>query len=108
MPELQITTLPGIPLVQPGDDLCAIIVNAAAQADFSFRAGDIVVVAQKIVSKAEGRLVALNDVKPSTAAHELAQATDKDARLVQLILDESTTVMRHKPGVIIVRHRPRS
>jgi len=65
----------------------------------------VVCVAQKVVSKAEGRLVALTDVTPSAAAETLARETDKDPRLVQLVLDESTEVVRKKPGVLIVRHR---
>ena len=76
-----------------------------ANAGMSLDAGDVLVVAQKIVSKAEGRLVALADVTPSAAARALAAETRKDPRIVQLILDESTEVVRKKPGVLIVRHR---
>ncbi len=105
MPQINFTTLPGIPLVKDGDDLVEIILAAAAQADLTFADGDIIVIAQKIVSKAEGRLIRLADVTPSAAAVALAKATEKDPALVQLILDESSVVMRSKPGVIIVRHR---
>ncbi len=101
--------LPGIPLVQPGDDLAALIADAIARAGMglaeSLADGDVVCVAQKIVSKAEGRLVPLATVTPSPEALALARETDKDPRLVQLILDESVEVVRKKPGVLIVRHR---
>lgn len=105
MPQINFTTLPGIPLVKDGDDLVEIILAAAAQTDLTFADGDIIVIAQKIVSKAEGRLIRLADVTPSAAAVDLAKATEKAPALVQLILDESSVVMRSKPGVIIVRHR---
>src|SRR6185312_653091 len=68
-------------------------------------AGDVLVVAQKIVSKAEGRYVDLARVEPGSEAQRLARETDKDPRLVQVILDESRRVVRHRPGVLIVEHR---
>ena len=105
MPHITLTTLSRIPLIAPGDDLAAIIMHAAAADDLRFGAGDIVVVAQKIVSKSEGRLVSIASVTAGPAAIELGTATDKDPRLAQLILDEASTVMRRKPGVIIVRHK---
>ncbi|MGR8919603.1 MAG: coenzyme F420-0:L-glutamate ligase [Gammaproteobacteria bacterium] len=105
MPRLAVTTLPGIPLVAAGDDLLPLVLDAAARASLEFAPGDLLVMAQKIVSKAEGRLVRLADVEPGEQAKALARQADKDPRLVQLILDESETVMRVKPGVIIVRHR---
>jgi coenzyme F420-0:L-glutamate ligase / coenzyme F420-1:gamma-L-glutamate ligase len=105
MPHITLTTLSRIPLVAPGDDLAAIIGQAAAADGLRFNAGDIVVVAQKIVSKSEGRLVPIASIVPGPAAIELASATDKDPRLAQLILDEASSVMRRKPGVIIVRHK---
>ena len=101
---LSVTGIKGLPLVQPGDDLCAILMDAVS-AQTSLRDGDVLVVAQKIVSKAEGRLVRLADVAPSADAVALAAETDKDPRLVQLILDESVAVVRKRPGVLIVRHR---
>lgn len=94
-----------MPLVKPGDDLAALILAALAREELALADGDVVVLAQKIVSKAEGRLVALASVTPGAEAVALAARTDKDPRLVQLILDESSEVMRAKPGVIIVRHR---
>ena len=105
MLELSVTTFDGVPMVRPGDDLAQLALDAAARRGLRFGDGDILVLAQKIVSKAEGRLVRLDTVEPGAEARELAAATDKDPRLVQLILDESACVMRAKPGVIIVRHR---
>ena len=97
--------LAGIPLVQEGDDLSALMEQAVARAGLSLQAGDVLVVAQKIVSKSEGRIVRLRDVQPTARAVELAEITDKDPRMVQLILDESIEVVRAVPGVLIVRHR---
>ena len=91
-------------MVAPGDDLARLLLDAVAAQDVVLEDGDVLVVAQKIVSKAEGRLVRLADVTPSPEAVVLGEETDKDPRLVQLILDESTEVVRKKPGVLIVRH----
>jgi coenzyme F420-0:L-glutamate ligase/coenzyme F420-1:gamma-L-glutamate ligase len=103
--ELVLTPLRGIPNVQAGDDLAAIILAALRASDRSLAAGDILVVAQKIVSKAEGRVVDLRTVTPSARAITLAKATEKDPRIVELILAESTDVLRHRPGALIVAHR---
>ena len=100
-----VTPLAGIKLVEEGDDLAAILLDALAAADVHPADGDVLAVAQKIISKAEGRHVHLRDVRATPEAEELAAKTEKDPRLVQLILDESTSVVRHKPGVLIVRHR---
>lgn len=102
---LSISTLSGIPMVKQGDDLAEIILDSLKRNELSLEPGDIVVVAQKIVSKAEGRLIRLNDVTPSEEAIEIAIQTEKDPRLVQLTLDESTKIVRQKPGILIVRHR---
>jgi coenzyme F420-0:L-glutamate ligase / coenzyme F420-1:gamma-L-glutamate ligase len=102
---VSVLALPGIPLIAPGDDLPGIILKALQTAGLELRDGDVVCVAQKIVSKAEGRLVPLARVTPGPEAVALARDTDKDPRLVQLVLDESTEVVRKKPGVLIVRHR---
>ena len=93
-----------IPMVAAGDDLAALVNDSMRQQEIRFEDDDIVVVAQKIVSKAEGRLVRLADVQPSDSACELAREVNKDARLVELILRESQAVVRAAPGVIIVRH----
>ena len=90
-------------MVAPGDDLASVLLAGTAAQNLVFDDGDVLVVAQKIVSKAEGRQVRLADVTASREAEILAAETDKDPRIVQLILDESTEVVRKKPGVLIVR-----
>jgi len=102
---LTLTPLIGIPLVQPGDDLASILLQALRQTGLSLVDGDILVLAQKIVSKSEGRLVQLSQVSPTPRAVELAAQTEKDPRLVELILRESREVLRTRPGTIIVEHR---
>lgn len=97
--------IPGVPMVTPGDNLSQLVAQALAAAEVTLVDGDIVCLAQKIVSKAEGQLVALEDVTPSVQAIELAEKTLKDPRMVELILQESSEVMRHKPGVLIMRHK---
>ncbi len=104
-PTLQLTPIPGLPLIQPGADLTGLILQALSSAAISLSDGDILVLAQKIVSKAEGRLVNLESVTPSPRAVELAAQTAKDPRLVELILRESSRVLRSRPGAIIVEHR---
>jgi len=103
--ELSIAALAGIPLVRPGDNLADLIVGGLAASGLSLQQGDVVVVAQKIVSKAEGRVVDLRTVTPSERARALAAEVGKDARLVELILRESTEVVRHCRGVLVVAHR---
>ncbi|MEJ2748956.1 MAG: coenzyme F420-0:L-glutamate ligase, partial [Anaerolineae bacterium] len=105
MQNLTLTAVPRIPDVQPGDDVATLILDALGAADLSLQSGDVLAVAQKIVSKAEGRLVRLADVTPSAQAVEVAAQTEKDPRLVELILRESDEISRLKPGVLIVRHR---
>ena len=100
-----LTPLPGIPLISPGDDLASLILLAIEQAGLKLVDNDILVVAQKIISKAEGRLVNLESVTPSPRAWELAVQIEKDARFVELILRESAEVLRTRPGTIIVEHR---
>jgi coenzyme F420-0:L-glutamate ligase/coenzyme F420-1:gamma-L-glutamate ligase len=102
---LSVQALPGMPMIRAGDDLAAMISGALERAAVALHDGDVLCVAQKIVSKAEGRLVPLVSVTPSAQALVLARETDKDPRLVQLVLDESTEVVRRVPGVLIVRHR---
>ena len=94
----------GIPLIKPGDNLAQIIYDAVIKDEFQLEDNDIVVIAQKIVSKAEGQIVDLNTIKPGDEARKLAIVADKDPRQVQLILDESREVVRCKEGVIIVEH----
>lgn len=102
---LILTPLTGLPLVEPGDRLDELILEAIEGAGISLADGDILVLAQKIVSKAEGRLVNLARVVPSPRAVELAGQVEKDPRLVDLILKESREVLRTRPGAIIVEHR---
>ena len=102
---LSLFALPGIPMVQPGDDLPALIADGFARAGEAVAEGDVLVVAQKIVSKSEGRYADLATVEPGAEARELAARTAKDPRMVELILSESRRVVRHRPGVIIVEHR---
>jgi coenzyme F420-0:L-glutamate ligase/coenzyme F420-1:gamma-L-glutamate ligase len=102
---LTLLALPDIPLVQPGDNLCDLIAHGLSRAGEELRNGDVLVVAQKIVSKSEGRYAELDKVSPSEQAIELAAKTEKDPRLVELILSESRAVLRHRANVIIVEHR---
>lgn len=99
------TALTGLPEVGPGDRLDLLIAAALQRRRRRLRSGDILVVAQKVVSKAEDRLLELSGIRPSTRARELARLTGKDPRVVQAILAESTSVVRAVPGVLIVRHR---
>lgn len=102
---LEVVVLAGIPLIRPGDDLAGLILAALEAMGLALADGDVLVIAQKAVSKAEGRYVDLRDVQPSARARELAAATAKDARVVELILAESAEILRHRPGVIVVAHR---
>jgi coenzyme F420-0:L-glutamate ligase/coenzyme F420-1:gamma-L-glutamate ligase len=102
---LVLTALPGIPAVTIGDDLAALIWQAIGNQGIVLADGDVVVLAQKIVSKAEGRAVALRDVTPGARARELAEAAHKDPRVVELMLAETAEVLRCRPGVIVVQDR---
>ena len=103
--ELSLIALAGVPLVREGDDLAAIVERALVESSQDLRDRDVLVIAQKIVSKAEGCSVALDSVTPSPRARELARETGKDARVVELVLSESTEVLRHRRGVIVTVHR---
>ena len=98
--EVRIIPLPGLPEIREGDDLPALILKAA-EAGPGIEAGDVVVVAQKIVSKAEGRVVPLDSVTPSPDAARLAVETEKDPRLVELILRESNRIVRQSGPILI-------
>jgi coenzyme F420-0:L-glutamate ligase/coenzyme F420-1:gamma-L-glutamate ligase len=102
---LELIALPGLPMVRAGDSLPDLISAALTRAGIALRDGDVVVVAQKIVSKAEGRAVDLAAVEPSPEAVELARDVGKDPRLVEVVLRESTRVVRSRPNLIIVQHR---
>ena len=105
MSELTVRGLTGLPMVRPGDDLIRLLEAAIDNNSIALRDEDVLVVAQKIVSKAQNRYVNLADVKPGPHAEQLALAVEKDPRLVEVILSESHSVLRHRPGLLIVRHR---
>jgi len=105
MHSLQLLALQDFPLVKPGDDLAAQISQSIADNQLALQDGDIVVLAQKIVSKAENRYRALKDVAPRDEAIILAQETGKDARAVELVLQESNRVLRYRYGSIVVEHK---
>ncbi len=105
MSTLTLTSLQHIPIIRHGDNLPDIVVNALHENTISLEDNDILVLAQKIVSKAEGRAVHLATVTPSQRAIKLAEKTEKDARLVELILQESNQVLRTRTGTIIVEHK---
>ena len=102
---MQLYPLTTLPLIEVHDDLAMHIARGLAEADLVLATGDLLVVAQKIVSKSEGRQVALAEVEPSGRALGFAAKTDKDPRLVELILRESVAVIRSRPGLLIVEHR---
>jgi coenzyme F420-0:L-glutamate ligase / coenzyme F420-1:gamma-L-glutamate ligase len=102
---IELIGVPDFPLVEPGDDLAGLIAAALERASLRPSAGDVIVVAQKIVSKAEDRFVDLATVTPSERARKIGAGIQKDPRLVEVILSESTRVVRQRPGLLIVEHR---
>ena len=102
---LVLTALINIPMVHTGDDLFEIICNGLRDANIVLQVGDILVLAQKIVSKAEGRWVNLVTIHPSAQAIELAKKIEKDPRIIELVLQESNQIIRTRTGTIIVEHR---
>ena len=104
MQKVELLAVPGLPMVKAGDDLAALI-GERLTGELALRKGDVLVLAQKIVSKAEGRLIEIATVKPSQRAIELAAEVQKDPRLVELILSEAVRVVRSRPNVLIVEHR---
>jgi coenzyme F420-0:L-glutamate ligase/coenzyme F420-1:gamma-L-glutamate ligase len=102
---MTLTALPGLPLVRSGDDLAGLIQTGLQAAGLELEDGDVLVVAQKVVSKVEGRTVNLAEVTPSGRARELARPGEKDPRVVEVILRESRRVVRAERGVLIVEHR---
>jgi coenzyme F420-0:L-glutamate ligase/coenzyme F420-1:gamma-L-glutamate ligase len=103
--QVTITGLRGVPMVQAGDDLAAITLAAYSDTGLAPENGDVLVVAQKIVSKAEGRMVDVAAVEPSPQAIALAAEVEKDPRLVEVILSESRRIVRHRPNLMIAEHR---
>src|SRR5690349_5518708 len=103
---LELLALPGVPIVQPGDDVGALACDALARTGIRLESGRaVLVVTSKIVSRAEDRLVDVSRVDASARAHELAARIHKEPRIVELILRESSAISRVAPGVLIVRHR---
>jgi coenzyme F420-0:L-glutamate ligase/coenzyme F420-1:gamma-L-glutamate ligase len=102
---LELFAVPGLPMVQAGDDLPALILAGLQRAGQTLHDRDVIVVAQKIVSKAEGRTVDLADVVPSPRAITLAAEVGKDPRIVEVVLSESTKVVRSRPNLMIMQHR---
>ena len=103
--QVALIALPGIPMVEPGDDLAAILIEGIEAAGRRPRDRDVLVVAQKIVSKAEGRYRRLDEVTPSPRAERIARESHKDPRLIEVILSESREVIRCKRDVVITEHR---
>ena len=103
--KLELWALAGLPLVEPGDDLASLILAALAAMELALADGDVLILAQKIVSKSEDRYAVLDQVTPSAEAVALAAEVEKDPRLVQLILSESSETVRHRPGLVIVQHK---
>ncbi|MSP60232.1 MAG: coenzyme F420-0:L-glutamate ligase [Myxococcales bacterium] len=102
---LEVIAVPGVPLVERGDDLAALFRAALDGAGIALRDGDVLVITSKVLSRAEGRFVDLPRVAVSPRAEEIGRAIGKDPRIVELILGESTQVSRQAPGVLVVRHR---
>ncbi|MBK8049995.1 MAG: coenzyme F420-0:L-glutamate ligase [Anaerolineales bacterium] len=105
MDSMRLFPVPGLPMICPGDNLAALIVAQLAAVGEPLQPGDILVVAQKVISKAEGRLVRLDDVKPSAQAVELAATVGKDPRVIQVVLDDSRELVRAQRGLIVVEQR---
>lgn len=103
--DLSLFAVRGLPDIKPGDDLAGVLLGGIEQSGIVLGDGDILVAAQKIVSKAEGRFARLAEITPSERAKDLAQKVDKDPRLVELILSESNDVVKTAPGVLIVEHK---
>jgi len=102
---LHVIAVPGIPRVQPGDDLAGLVLAGMSSAGLELQPRDVVVFAQKVVSKSEGRFVDLATVTPSAHALELAAHVQKDPRLVEVVLSESRRIVRTAKDVLIVEHR---
>ena len=102
---LEVIPITGLPKFAPGDDVSKALITALDAGDHKLQDGDVVAVAQKIISKAENRLVNLADIKPRPRATYLAQHTNKDPRFVETVLQESESVLRHRKDVLIVIHK---
>ena len=105
MASLTLQSIPGLPIIQYGDDLVGMIADCARAAAITFQSGDVLVITSKIVSKAEGRRVDLRTISPSARALDYAEKTAKDPREVELVLRESVEVSRYRKGALLVRHK---
>ncbi len=106
MRTISLTAIEGIPMVKAGDDLAALIAGRLDAAGFRLEAGDILVVCQKVVSKAEGRVVNLKDFEPSEFARNYARRWEKDPRAVEIVLRQTNRIVRNDRGVLIVETGP--
>ena len=105
MAKLELDAIPGIPAIEPGDELISIIGDAIAAADMAPVENDVIVVSHKIISKAQGRYIDLGDITTiSEQAHKIARETEKDPRFVEVVLSQSRSVLRSRPGLIIVEN----
>jgi len=104
---MNLLPVPNMPLITQGDDLARIMVDRLGESAQQFESDDVLVIAQKVVSKSEGRLVEVASVEPSAAALELSTRCDMDPRLIEIILRESKSVVRVRktPGILVVEHR---
>jgi len=106
IPSLTLTAIEGLPMVKPGDELARLLVDALAAMGLQLRNGDILTVCQKIVSKAEGRLVNLKEIEPSPLARQFAARWDKDPREVELVMRQTSRIVRMDNAVLIVETGP--
>jgi coenzyme F420-0:L-glutamate ligase / coenzyme F420-1:gamma-L-glutamate ligase len=106
MSSLTLTAITGIPMVQQGDDLARLILRALDAMKLRLEHGDILAVCQKVVSKAEGRVVSLSEIEPSELAHQFAARWDKDPRAVELVLRQTSRIVRMDNAVLIVETGP--
>lgn len=104
-PSFQAMALPGVPMIQPGDDIPQIILDTVARVNLELQSGDVIVIASKIISKSEGRSVRLDDVTPGDEALRVAHQVDKDPRIVELVLSESKGISRMRKGVLVTEHK---
>src|ERR1700730_18078829 len=106
MPSITLTAIEGIPMIKAGDNLAELIAHAVARMDLQLRDGDILSICQKIVSKAENRLVNLNDIEPSPLARKFAERWEKDPRAVELVMRQTSRIVRMDNAVLIVETGP--
>jgi coenzyme F420-0:L-glutamate ligase/coenzyme F420-1:gamma-L-glutamate ligase len=106
MPSITLTAIEGIPMIKANDNLADLIADAIARMDLQLRDGDILSICQKIVSKAENRLVNLNDIEPSPLARKFAERWEKDPRAVELVLRQTSRIVRMDNAVLIVETGP--